>query len=119
MLRFILTAFNQFFLNFCASYAPLKEKSCIRSESVPCTELIKLLVKFNGILYIKYEYASFNSEILDPRHSWVESALLFFLRGFFWFTFALLYQVYRHEIQNNSPYVRTPVIFPSFHCTTQ
>lgn len=53
------------------------------SESVPCTELIKLLVKFNGILYIKYEYASFNSEILDQRHSWVESALLFFLRFFF------------------------------------
>lgn len=70
------------------------------SESVPCTELIKLLVKFNGILYIKYEYASFNSEILDPRHSWVESALLFFLRGFFWFTFALLYREYLF-LENN------------------
>lgn len=39
------------------------------SEGVPCTELIKLLVKRNDILYIKYEYVSFNSEILDLRHS--------------------------------------------------
>lgn len=64
------------------------------SEGVQCTELIKLLVKFNGILYMKYEYVSFNSEVLDQRHSWIEFVLLFFLWIFGLHLFCYIKNIY-------------------------
>lgn len=66
------------------------------SEGVARTEVIKLLVKFNGILYIKYEYVSFNSEIPYQRHS----CFIIFRVIFFLLTFVLLCREYLF-LENN------------------
>lgn len=56
------------------------------SEGVARTEVIKLLVKFNGILYIKYEYVSFNSEIPYQRHScFIIFRVIFFCLHLFYY----------------------------------